>query len=163
MTYALTVKLVPNPLHGQNLRKVLPRSQWDKIRKPVIEAQRGVCAVCNRPTDKLSGHEEWNYDTSQTPAVAKLTGITATCGDCHRVEHFINTIALVSEGTLRREVLEETIAHFCRVNGVDEAAFKAHMDEAAARHESLSVLEWRIDWGEFAGQIEALERKKARA
>ena len=67
---------------------------------------------------RVSCHEEWDYDISRSPAIARLVGLKLSCWHCHAVEHFGRTEILGRSGELLRAV-EDTIEHFCRVNGSD--------------------------------------------
>ncbi len=135
MTYSPAISPIPAPLWGVNLRKVLTRTEWRKVREGLI-AERGLkCETCGGvqyETKDIAAHEEWEYDTSGSPAVAKLTGIRLVCWPCHAVEHFGATKSMVASGDLSDFAIEDTIAHFCRLNGVGKAEFDAHHQKAFA-------------------------------
>lgn len=161
MTYSPSINLVPKPLHFRNLRKILTQTQWDKIRKQLIAEHGNTCQVCKADVKKVSAHEEWEYDTTSTPAVSRLTGITLSCWHCHAVEHFLNTGLLVQSGRLTQQALDDTMAHFCRLNRVGLNEFEAHLAEAYAEWERLNALEWVIDWGKYSDQVSEREAKIA--
>jgi hypothetical protein len=161
MTYSPSINLVPKPLHFRNLRKILTQTQWDKIRKPLIAEHGNKCQVCKEDVKQVYAHEEWEYDTAPTPAVSRFAGITLSCWHCHAVEHFLNTGLLVRSGSLTQQALDDTVAHFCRLNGVGPKEFEAHLAEAYAKWENLSALEWVIDWGPYAAMVAEREAKRA--
>lgn len=152
-TYALSINTVPQPLWGRNLRKEkMTKRQWQKLRARLIGERGMLCKTCGKEvaaSRDIRAHERWEYDTSVAPAVARLTGIELVCWLCHAVEHFGVTERLVENGEMRAEALDETIDHFCAVNGVERSAFESHRRDAFARWRELSELEWQIDWGTF--------------
>ena len=135
MSYSPDISPVPAPLWGVNLRSVLSRTQWRKLRESVIEERSLRCETCGQqqsePRD-IAAHEEWTYDTATAPAVAKLTGIHLSCWLCHAVEHFGATTNMVASGEVGRFAVEDAIAHFCRLNSIGRAEFEAHHNEAFA-------------------------------
>jgi hypothetical protein len=158
MTYSPSVNPIPRPLYGRNLRKILTQTQWKKLRAGVLEERGLRCETCGKEeaeSKRLSAHEEWEYDVSQTPAVAKLTEIKLSCWHCHAVEHFGAIGSMALGGELSAQAVDDTIAHFCRLNRVGIPEFEAHALEAFQKHDELSQLEWRVDWGQFAPMVEA--------
>lgn len=132
MSDKLLIRMVPGPLWGRNLRKSLPKSQWQKLRKQVI-AERGLkCQMCGKietESKRVFAHEDWDYQSTYSPAVAHLKQLLLSCWHCHAVEHFGATGNMVMSGELTQRAIEDTIDHFCRVNGADREAFYAHHKE----------------------------------
>jgi hypothetical protein len=158
MVYRPAVSLIPRPLWQANLRKILTRTQWKKIRSEALEKRGCRCETCGKEepeSKRISAHEEWDYDTSKSPAVAKLTGIKLSCWHCHAVEHFGAVISMTQNGELGEKAIEDTIAHFCRLNSVNRETFEAHALDALDRYGELSKLKWRVDWGPFASLVES--------
>lgn len=155
--------MVPGPLWRINLRHVLPRSQWRKLRTDLI-AERGltceVCGTAETEGKRIFVHEEWEYATDLKPAIAHLVGLKLSCWHCHAVEHFGATDAMAATGELGEQAVEGAIAHFCRVNGVKRDTFQAHLAQARAEWTRLSRLKWKVDWGRFAGRVAAIEAKR---
>ncbi len=156
MAYKPAIKMVPRPLWDQNLRRAIPASRWTKVRRSLI-AERGLnCQTCGKAeaeSKRLQAHEDWEYETTCTPAIAHLRRLVLSCWHCHAVEHFGRTHNMVRTGQLSAQGLEDTINHFCRLNQVGRAEFEAHVAEAAAEWARLSELEWSVDWGEFADLV----------
>lgn len=153
-TLRLRITPVPSPLHGQNLRKTIGKYRWRKIRNAIIERDGPVCAICGaRPEARaeIHGHEEWVYDTSSIPAIARLSGITLHCWKCHGVEHYLLTMKLALLGYEEQERL--IVRHFCEVNGADEELFAVHLSEAVAIWSPLCKLEWVVEYGDYAPLI----------
>ena len=163
MSYKLSVRMISRPLWGLNLRRALPVSRWNKIRRAHI-AERGLkCQTCGKAgteSKRIFCHEEWYYDTTRDPAVARLTGLVLSCWHCHAVEHFGATGNMVRSGELTPRAIEDTVEHFCRVNGVGREAFAAHGAEARAQWDRLSRLRWEVDWGPFASFVAEAEKRR---
>lgn len=156
MTFAPAIQLVPSALWGENLRKHATASAWKRLRAELVATHGLRCSVCGAEQPdarKLAAHEEWRYDESTSiaggAATARLVAVSLTCRPCHAVEHF-GRIRMLDVRGEAPHALEDTIAHFCRVNGVDRAAFFAHEEEAKRAWFARNALEWIIDWGAYA-------------
>ena len=147
----LAIEPVPKPLWNLNLRHVLTKTQWKKLRELVL-AERGlVCATCGKvetEARKISAHEEWSYDTTSSPAMARLASIRLSCWLCHAVEHIGFAHELATSGKAPY-ALDAAIAHFCRINRATRAEFDVHKDAAFAEWHRRNALVWRVDWGDF--------------
>lgn len=150
--YSPHIELVPVPLWGLNMRKLLPQSQWRKFRKALIERQGQQCATCGELAARLNAHEAWQYDERAAP-MATLVNVSLVCWHCHHVEHWGVTKSLVAQGALTSAALQDTIDHFCRLNGVSREDFSLHEIEATKVWERRSQLSWRIDYGPFTGWV----------
>jgi hypothetical protein len=135
----LPIELVPASAWGQNLRAILPPERWEELRRRVIEASGGRCAVCGR-RGRLHCHERWHWDDAGK--VQRLVGCLALCQLCHHVAHIGHAGRLASEGKLD---FERVVRHFMRVNGCDRAAFQAHHDAAMRQWQERSRHEWTLD------------------
>ena len=152
--YAPAVHLVPTPLWGVNLRAKLSASSWKSLRARLL-AERGLrCETCGAVEEarKIHAHEEWSYHASQATAVARVTSVQLVCAKCHAVEHFGRLTLLAARGQLAASVLDDVIAHFCRVNDATPADFDDAEAAAVTTWRRLSAIsEWRVEWGPFAG------------
>ena len=147
---------MPRPLWGVNLRRLLPKSQWQKMRQELIRERGLHCQTCDTietESKRIFAHEEWEYETTYSPAVAHLKRLVLSCWHCHAVEHFGATGNMVLSGELTPKAIEHTIEHFCRVNRVQRDAFDAHRLEARAEWLLRSKLEWIVDWGAFSALV----------
>ena len=57
----LKIELVPHTSWYKNLRKMLPKSEWDKIRKGTYAEYGHKCGICGA-NGRLNCHEIWKYD-----------------------------------------------------------------------------------------------------
>lgn len=60
----LRVKLVPRPLWGRNLRDVLPRSEWQRLRRRALYQVGEPCGLHVPGGGNLICHEQWTYDNA---------------------------------------------------------------------------------------------------
>src|ERR1039457_3096486 len=60
-TLKLMINMIPMTTWGTNLHKKLSRSQWEKLRVPVLSKFRGVCRICGS-SERLSCDEVWEYN-----------------------------------------------------------------------------------------------------
>jgi hypothetical protein len=152
----LTIELVPAPLWYTNLRKLLPRKEWDKIRKSVYEAYGHKCGICGAE-GKLECHEIWEYDDENHIQILK--GFIALCPLCHRVKHFGRTSVLAAQGEITDEEYEEVVQHFMKVNRCDREAFKQHVREALEQWKQRSEHRWEVNFGPYQSLVEEIKGK----
>ncbi|MGA8498942.1 MAG: hypothetical protein WB764_25890 [Xanthobacteraceae bacterium] len=126
--------------------------------------ERGLrCQTCGKTETEskhIFAHEEWEYVTTSSPAVAHLKALVLSCWHCHAVEHFGATQNMVLSGELTAQAIEDTIEHFCRLNQVGRDAFDVHRAEARAGWIGLSKLEWIVDWGSFGSLVAEVDQKR---
>ena len=58
-------------------------------------------------------------------------------------------------GALTTRAIEDTIAHFCRLNGASNKDFRAHELAAEKVWARRNSLEWRIEYGPFLDWVVA--------
>ena len=156
----LQISLIPSPLHGRNLRKKIGKKRWNRIRDGIKEEEGPICEICGDTSDRIHGHEEWEYDTSTTPAVATLKRIGLVCWKCHGVHHYGLAVTFARQG--HTDQLQQITEHFCRINGVDETALVDHLSDALRRFGALNELEWAIDYGAYYRLIGIREAAQAK-
>lgn len=140
----LTIELVPRSLWQVNLRKSMPRSAWDKLRKKTYAEYGYRCGICGADA-RLNCHEIWGYDDKKR--IQKLRGFIALCDLCHHVKHLGRASQLARQGSLD---MEKVIEHFMEVNGCDRKTFDQQKKEAKAQWEKRSQSPWECDSGKFA-------------
>ena len=116
--------MVPRTSWYVNLRKMLPRAEWDRLRKRVYAQYGHRCAIC-KGQGRLSCHEIWQYD--DTSHIQRLAGFAALCSPCHHIKHLGFATGLAEAGRLD---FERLIRHFMRVNGCSREAFEAQQELA---------------------------------
>lgn len=149
--YRPRIEMVPMSLWGANMRALTTQTEWRKLRLALLDRQGVTCATCGKEETlprRVYAHEEWEYDETTEPATARIVGVSLVCWHCHAVEHWGCTNAIATEHNLTRAI-EDTIAHFCRLNGATEDAFKAHAALAQQTWRRRSKRKWRVDYGIF--------------
>lgn len=131
----LEIELVPQTAWYSNLRKILSKTDWQKLSKYV--RADGVCDICGRhlPQSKLDAHEKWSYDLET--GVQKLEDILSLCKDCHRVKH-IGRAQLLGEESLAK-------AWFMKVNQCSEEDYEIAMNKADTLWQIRSLCDWTLD------------------
>ncbi len=139
----LEIELVPQPLWGMSLHKLLPRRKWDEIRSKVIERQSHKCGVCGMG-DRLLCHEIWEYDDNN--CVQKLVGFIALCNMCNFVKHIGMAGVLVQEGKVN---FEDVVKHYMRVNQSTRETFEEDYKEAGNLWSERSQYAWTQEIGDY--------------
>ena len=117
--YRPGIHLVPMQLWHMNMRALVTRTEWKKLRVALLESQGIICATCGKEETlprRVYAHEEWEYDESAEPAIAKITGVSLVCWHCHAIEHWGCTTSIVARGQLGQRAVDDSIEHFCRIN-----------------------------------------------
>jgi hypothetical protein len=159
----LQVDMVPGPLWGMNLRSEthgIGKHRWKKVRKQAIEACGAKCAICGS-SQKLHGHEVWEYEEKRTVGRATLLRVDVICWTCHNITHWGNTVRLIVFGAISHEGHMVLRKHFRRVNRCKQIDFERHARQRLAIWKRRSRLRWKVDWGPY--QAAVAEAKQARA
>jgi len=139
----LEIELVPKTSWYNNLRKILPGSEWDRIRKEAYRNANYRCEICGQE-GRLSCHEIWSYDDIES--IQKLEGFQALCDDCHMIKHIGFAGIQASKGLLD---MDKLISHFMKVNNVNADDFKIHKAKAISTWAERSRREWTVDLGKW--------------
>lgn len=99
-------EMIPEEMWYCNLRHVLTKKQWDKVRMDAYGRFDNKCSVCGRKSKRLEAHEYWEYDMEN--AVQKLTDVVALCPTCHKTIHigFAGILGLI----------DKCFANYCKIN-----------------------------------------------
>ena len=149
----LKIELVPSISWYDNLRKVLPKSEWDKIREKTYAKYGHICGICGVEGREYC-HEIWEYNEKNH--IQKLVGFIALCNMCHFVKHIGLAGILASEGKLD---YEKVIEHFMNVNNCDRRTFEKHKKRAFEEWRERSKHEWNVDLGEYESLV--MHRQKS--
>lgn len=152
--YILDFELVPNTCHGQNLRTLLPRPEWQSISRFVRNDANGVCEICGRRVNGISElecHEEWKYvkkrkKNGKVKRIQKLVGLKAVCPMCHAVKH-IGFAAHTG-------IYDDAVDWFMQVNGATYKEFKQESDKAWKKQRKRSKHKWKLDCSALAKLLE---------
>lgn len=148
----LKVELVPSTSWGANLRKALPKSAWDKLRKITYRLADYRCEICGGVGTKhpVECHEVWEYEDidplnlREGPYTQKLVRLIALCPSCHEVKHF--GLASV-RGHDRR-----AFHHLIQVNGWGPEQAHQHLADSQQMWHLRSSVRWKLDLSWLADQ-----------
>lgn len=162
----LQFSLIPTPLWGRNLRSIMGRSRWRKLREELLAGRDLICDVCGTDVgdvSELKGHEQWRYsEKKRTSSIAKLIGMSFVCELCHDAEHFGRIQKLRIDGQLTDDRVKQIVRHYCRVNDVSRMQFDEDLALAHEEHLRRSQLKWLVDWGAYRGRVEQTESARER-
>jgi hypothetical protein len=149
----LTVELVPSTVWFSSLYRLLPKSEWYRLKKEAFAKEGHKCYICGSDRG-LSLHEFWSYDDEKH--IQKLLEFHHLCNFCHKIKH-IGFWCHILEGQakLEREGLqrEDLINHFCTVNSCTRKEFEEHEKAAFAVWEERPTHQWKQDFGEYGKLI----------
>jgi|GEM_PF-432973 len=138
----ITCDLVPESTWFLNLRSLLPKEQWDRIRKETYKRAGYRCQVCGGrgPKWPVECNEQWQYlpdPANPQRGIQKLLRLAALCPTCHSIKH-------AGLANIRGN-LKQTLAHMALVNGWDETQCRKHLNEASAFAEERNEKAWSFD------------------
>ena len=137
----LTIELIPEGAWGSNLRKRLPKKDWDTLRHDCYERANYHCIICGDKKDNLDAHEVWDFNIPTKTQT--LVDIIALCKSCHLVKHIKHAEA---EGKL-----DIAKRHFYKINKCDTDTFAQHYIETKDLFEKRNKVD---KWELKAPQIE---------
>ena len=143
----LTIELVPRPLWNSSLYNLLPRKEWESIRKQAIAQYNNHCGICEAGGMMIC-HEIWYYD--DVNHIQRLTGFIAICAMCNCCKHMGRSARLAQQGKLS---WESVVGHFCRVNGISVKEFLPICRSAFSQWDERNKHEWTQDFGEYTGRM----------
>lgn len=149
MEIKLKIELVPSSSWCDNLRKVLSKTEWDKVRKKTYADYKYRCGICGAE-GRMNCHEIWEYDDEKY--IQKLAGFIALCDMCHYVKHIGLTGVLASEGKLN---YKKVIEHFARVNNCSKEDFEIYMEVVFEQWSRRSQHNWLVDLGEYENLVDS--------
>ena len=147
----LNAEPIPRSSQLATLARLLPKQQWDQLRRSVYRQARYRCRACARE-GQLHCHEVWGYNPST--GIQWLRGFQALCDLCHQVKH----ISFVHDSRLREELLK----HFMAVNHSSWKEAMFHFKRAQQRQRLLDQRQWTISYGTWNSKMPALRDLKER-
>lgn len=135
----LTIELIPSTSHYTNVRTLLPKSTWDKLRKESYKKAKFKCEICKDSglnqgfKHALECHEIWEYrDTTQI-----LTGLISLCPKCHMAKHIGRAIAM-KKGKL-------IFQHIANVNKWTLEEVDNYVGASFQDHKIKSKIKWTLN------------------
>lgn len=133
----LDIELVPATSWYNNVRAIVSKSQWDKLKSAVYSTAYYVCEICGGegPKHPVECHEVWLYD--DVKCVQTLDRMISLCPDCHQVKHFG-----FAEVQGKRE---KALKHFMKINKLSKNKAEEHIKNAFEKWADRSKKSWTVD------------------
>ena len=146
MTVKLEIDLVPKSSWFNNLRKVLTKGSWDKIRNDCFDKAGHVCEICGgtgvfgKGKIKVECHEIWEYKENKQI----LKGVISLCTVCHRVKHYgLSSL---------RGYENMCIKQLSNINNWNYTQVKNHVNYSFDLWEKRSKQNWELDLSWLKGK-----------
>ncbi len=152
--FRLRIELIPEALWQQNLRSNvvgLGPGRWRKLSRDV-RARLGKCSICGG-TERLHGHEVWEYVERVRSGVAKLVDVNAICTICHSINHWGRTSALIAVGIMTPADGRRLIRHFNKINRAHRRSHSTGTVSRPSPSGARNRKKWKIDWGVYGPAI----------
>jgi len=139
--HKVRMQLIPETSWYFNLRKVMLKADWDKLRRQVYAYFQHQCASCRRGHMQLHAHEVWKFN--QRSKVQKLVRLVCLCELCHGVEHMGHTEMV--GGSYQGRVLR----HAIHTLGWTHKQFWARREAAFSKWQQRNRYDWKVDFGPY--------------
>jgi 5-methylcytosine-specific restriction endonuclease McrA len=136
----LKIELVPSTSFYSNVRSILPKKEWDRLRKQSYAKANHKCEICKDVGTNqgyrhdLECHEIWIY---QKDGVQLLKGLVSLCPRCHQVKHIGRTIAIGKK--------KEAYAHIAKVNKWKKEDVEKYVGFCFQEHKERSKIKWKLN------------------
>lgn len=136
----LDVVLVPSTTFENNVRSLVKRSEWDKIRREVYHRADYKCEICGGVGKRhpVEAHEIWEYDW--VTMTQRLVGLQALCPSCHRVKH-LGFAFHANGGKFKWAAIEQ----LKKVNNLSQTEADQYIEEVFEDWNQRSEYEWTVD------------------
>ncbi len=113
--YKLRENTIPDHSHGINLRHLLTKTTWDKLRQKIYERDKNQCVICgDKSPTKFHCHEEFSFDYENQ--IQRLGQLMTLCPHCHANKHIASKFKVFNSGKLTKDSMDRIIAHWVMVN-----------------------------------------------
>jgi len=135
--YILTIELVPQTSWLNNVRAILSKNEWDKLKQQIYIKANYICEICGSKGKKhpVECHEIWEYDDINL--VQKLSGMIALCPNCHMVKHI--GLAQV-QGKMTK-----AINHLKKINKISDKEANQYIKDSFLIWNTRSSKQWKVD------------------
>ena len=140
----LAVESIPYGSRRASLANLMPRAQWDRLRRSIYRKAHYRCQICGRE-GRMYCHEIWQYNDATSHQF--LRGFEALCRDCHDTKHLF-----FIRSNWRRAVL---FRRFLTVNRVSREKGIQHLVDVYRQQQKLNRKQWVVNYGEYNWQIPA--------
>lgn len=139
MTYLrLTIDPIPASSRLASLANLMPRDQWNCLRRYVYHKAHYRCQICGRE-GRLYCHESWQYNSETNYQF--LRGFEALCENCHNVRHLF----FVRDSQHRARLFR----HFLAVNHLTNEQGVQHLVDAYRQQQEFNKRKWIVNYGQY--------------
>ena len=138
----LEIQPIPESSWGMSLAQLLPREEWDNLRRQCYKEANYICEVClSQPkTSKgpLHAHEVWEFDFKKK--IQNLKKVMCLCTTCHNCTHLFR-----SESTYTITYNKTLQKHFIEVNRWSTEDFLNHVTLTRKLYkDKLKPIKWKV-------------------
>ncbi len=156
MEFKLSIELVPEKSWGKSLAQLLPKKDWDILRRKTYRRYNWTCQICNAYGVRVNCHEKWKYDDKLKRQI--LVDLVCLDDDCHNIKHWGRTIQLYHEGKNSQEDIDRLRKHFCKINKCTEADMIKHIVEIGDKNMKRGHSRYKIDFSGLKSIMEETDR-----
>jgi len=133
----LRIELVPTSCWYSNVRSIVKKNQWNRIRKEVYAKAAFLCEVCGEKgsSHPVECHEVWIYE--QEISTQRLGSFQSLCPSCHEVKH-MGLARLKGNG-------EKALNRFVKINKLDKVTSGKILSAVIKQWQIRSRMKWKID------------------
>lgn len=146
---------VPPALHSVTPRSLMPKAEWDKLRRKTYDMNNDCCWTCGVHRSEAKYHQWLEahelYDVDYRRGRMKLRVIVALCHSCHNYIHRGRLAMLVNAGKCSPQKYDDIIAHGQRI--MEEKRPKPWFNKKKlGKQMSKSKVKWSKWYLEFRGK-----------
>jgi len=149
-TPLLPIEMIPQPLHGKSLSRLLKRKLWDVLGRSVRARAEGRCEICGQESTRLDCHEIWSYDDERRGA--RLVGLKAVCSPCHLSTHMGRATSIGRQ--------HQAIDHLMEVNDWTWDEARPYLAHAMQEYVMRSKNAWVLDVSDLPTIVQSLEAEE---
>jgi len=138
----LAIEPIPCSSRCASLANLLPRDQWNRIRRHICRRARYHCKICGRE-GRMYCHEIWQFN--EQTGYQYLFGFECLCKACHKTKHYF----FVNNSQERAMLFQ----HFLTVNGLTRQKGIDHLMNAYRKQLRLNHRKWIINYGQHNWHI----------
>ncbi len=146
MRKKIEILSIPQSSWGVSLANLLPKEDWDKVRKKVFKGAGYKCEVCGNTDEELHCHEVWEFKYSEQ----RLIRFDCLCKLCHDSTHFFGTTQRYKN---KPEYIEKVMKHLETINCLTRKQLLACINtrkeinkKRAKKTYKITVGKWVLAW-----------------
>lgn len=134
----LSVEPIPAGSRRASLANLMPRGQWDRLRRSVYHKAHYRCQICGRE-GRLYCHEIWQCN--EKTSYQFLRGFEALCENCHNVRHLF----FIWDSQHRARLFR----HFRTINRLTKEQGMQHLADAYRQQQEFNKRKWIVNYGQY--------------